>query len=119
MKQYIIRENDLFGGYDIFAIYQAKPRARKQETRVARGLKRQDAIDYARLLSVAEDLPIKKQFDFTEEEKQAILKIRDLAYEYCCSWPLFIENVLQDGLQEMLNKIHNNQSIKDIVNSYI
>lgn len=115
---YTIREG-VFGGYDVIKIEQARKYAKKYINKVARFRKFQNAVDYARLLSVLNDVPLKEKFDFTENEKKAIKGIAEMIPSFYCSAEMFFTNVVTCGIAEFVEKINAEMSYNAIINCYI
>lgn len=115
---YTIRKG-VFGGYDVIKIEQARKYAKKYRNKVATFRKFQKAVDYARLLSVLNDVPLMKKFDFTEKEKRAIKDIAEMIPSFYCSVGMFLENVATCGVAEFVEKINAEMPYNEIINHYI
>ena len=114
----IATSGSILGGYDVVYVTGRKIKG-KYRQHVATFRKFQNAVDYARLLSVLNDLPLMKKFDFTEKEKKAIKGIAEMIPSFYCSAEMFFTNVVTCGIAEFVEKINAEMPYNDIINCYI
>lgn len=114
----IATSGSILGGYDVVYVTSRKING-KYRQKVATFRKFQNAVDYARLLSILNDVPLKEKFDFTDTEKKAIKGIAEMIPNFYCSAEMFFTNVVTCGIAEFLGKINAEMPYNDIINCYI
>lgn len=114
----IVTNGSILGGYDVMYVTSRRINGKYRE-KVANFSNFQNAVDYARLLSVLNDMPLMKKFDFTDTEKKAIKCIAEMLPTFYCSAELFFENVVTCGIAEFVEKINAEMPYNEIINYYI
>lgn len=118
MEFRVATSDSFLGSYDVVYVTSSKING-KYRKKVATFRKFQNAVDYARLLSVLNDIPLKEKFDFTEKEKKAIKGIAGMIPSFYCSVEMFLERVATCGVSEFVEKINAEMPYNAIITCYI